>query len=260
MTICKNIEFDEINLALDILKNGFSKGYLTIRELTLLAKYYYDLGKTGNKLKKELIDFCKEHSVGFNEIVHRQTIINAIKKAEKYNLKLSNYVGITISEMNIIRSLPMKYAKVLFVMIVVAKYNKNNPIKKKENYKADNNKFYCNKNMREILGIARITMCEDEVLKMCQFLAKENKYIKPIEEHDDSYEVIFIDNDFDIEIVVEDMGKIVDFFPYYCEKCKKEMDKSEKAKKHNLCKECYEEKRKETIRNNAREYWRKNHT
>lgn len=250
MTIRKNIEFDEINLAQDILKNGFRKGCLTIRELTILAKYYYNLGKTGNKLKKELIDFCEKNSVGFNEIAHRQTIIDAIKKAEKYNLKLSDDVPITISEMNIIRSLPMKYAKILFIMIVLAKYNKKNPTRKKEDYIFDKSKYYCNRNMRAIVGLARIAMSEDEILKMCQFLAKENKYIKPIRERNSSYEVFCIDENSDIEIIIKDMGKIVEYFPPYCEKCGTSIEKTGKRQKY--CKECYVEIRKEWDRKRKR--------
>lgn len=244
MTVRKNVEFNELSKAQDILKNnGFSKGVLTIQELTILAKYYFFLGKTGNKLKKELIDFCKKNSIGFNEIVHRQTIIDAVKRAEKYNLKTSGSIIITTAEMDIIRSLPTKYGKILFIMIAMAKYDRNNLNKNKKNYNLDNNKYYCNKNMREIIGLARIIMTEDDILTMCKFLAVENQYIRPIEERDNAYIVFCINEDSNPEIIVKDMNHLINYLPFYCEKCGKCVERTGRRQKY--CKECWEERERE---------------
>jgi len=254
MTIRKNIEFDELIKAQDILKNGFEKGVLTRSELAILAKYYSSIGITGIKLKKELIDFCYKHSFGFNEIIHRKTIDNAIKVSEKYNLKLSDNVVVTKKEMDIVRSLPSKYGKVLFIIIVTAKHSKAHPNKKVETYKLDNNKYYSYHRMRELVGLARLSMGEEEMLDMCQQLAKYNSYIKPIQGRDYLYEVLCIDENGEEEIVVNNMNNIINFFPLYCEKCGKIIEKLEKSKKHNMCKNCYEEKRKETIRESVKKH------
>ncbi len=246
MTVRKTVEFDELSQAQNILKNGFSKGSLTIHELTILAKYYYSLGMSGNKLKKEIINFCKENSAGFNDIVHRQTIMDAMKRAKKYSLKLSNSVPITVSEMNTIRTLPMKYGKILFVMIVIAKYNKHNSNKNRKINNLDNSKYYCNMDMREVLGIAKMSMNEKELLDACKILAVKNKYIEPKEDKDYIYTVFCVDETSDTEIMITDMNNIISYFPAYCEKCGKNIKKTGTRQKY--CTECWNEKQKEMSR------------
>jgi Asp-tRNA(Asn)/Glu-tRNA(Gln) amidotransferase C subunit len=198
-----------------------------------------------------LIYFCKEHSFGFNEIIHRKTIDNAIKISEKYNLKLSDNVIVTKKEMDIIRNLPSKYGKVLFVIIVTAKHSKSHPNKKVETYNLDNNKYYSYHKMRELVGLARLSMSEEEMLDMCQSFAKYNSYIKPIEGRDYLYEVLCIDEDGEEEIVVKNMNNIIEYFPQYCEKCGKIIEKTGKRQKY--CKECWKEIHKEIDRNLKRQ-------
>lgn len=256
MTLRQTEEFDELSKAQEILKNGFSKGVLSRKDLSTLAKYYFSLGMVGNKLRQELINFCKQYSAGFNEIIHRNTILDAIKNAEKYTMKRNNAVCITVAEMDIIKKLPEKYAKVLFVMLVHAKYTKNNNVlinKKEEKEESINKqKYYCKYCLRDILGMAKIYMQEKEIVKMKHFLDAENGYISATERNKKTWEVCIVNNDSDIEIIINDMNKIIDFYPWFCDKCKKNIGKAEKAKKHSLCKECYEEdlrKRKtETMR------------
>jgi hypothetical protein len=250
MTIRKNIEFDELVRAQDILKNGFQKGVLTRTELFILAKYYSSIGITGIKLKKELIKFCKDNSAGFNEIIHRQTIDDALKMSEKYNMRISENVIITKKEMNIIRSLPMRYGKVLFIIIVTAKYCKEHPSKKIENYKLDNNKDYSHYKMRELVGMARLSMDESEILSMCKYFAVENNYIKPIEGKDYIYEVFCLDDSDEAEVVVRDMNNIISYFPPYCERCGKIIEKT--GKRQKFCKDCWAEVYKELNRNRQR--------
>jgi hypothetical protein len=240
-------EFDELSKAQEILKNGFNKGILNRQDLSTLAKYYFSLGIVGNKLRQELINFCKQYSVGFNEIIHRNTILDAIKNAEKYTMKRNNTVCITTAEMNIIKSLPEKYAKVLFVMLAHAKYNKkNNTIRNKnENKKEDinSNKYYSKIALRNVVSEAKIYMQEKEITKMKHFLDAENGYISATEWNKKTWEVCIVDDNSDIEIIINDMNNIIDFFPFLCEKCKKEIPKEEKSKMHKFCKGCYIEKR-----------------
>jgi len=248
VTSHRKITFDELAKAQDILKNGFESGTITRYEIAVLAKYYFSIGITGVKLKKELIEFCKTHSANFNEVIHRETIGYAINKADKYILQNCSDVAITVSEMNIIRDLPYKYAKVLFIMIALAKNSKQNKTLKKPKHE-DNGKYYCNQSLREIVRIAKISMTENDIKKMKHYLDAENNYISATEVSIKSWEILVIDNNSDLEIIIEDMNRLHDYLPKFCEKCKKTLSNVENKK---YCNECYKEdlrKRKtETMR------------
>ena len=242
MTSHRKITFDELAKAQDILKNGFESGTLTQYEIAVLAKYYFSMGITGSKLNKELIDFCKTHSANFNQVTYRETINYAIKIAEKFNLKTCSDVAITISEMNIIRNLPYKYAKVLFVMVVLAKNSKQNKTLKKQKHE-ENNKYYCSQSLREIVRIAKISMAENDIKKMKHYLDAEKGYISATEISIKSWEVCIVDNNSEPEIIIKDMNKLHDYLPRFCEKCKKTIFVNQK-----YCEECKKERHKEIDR------------
>ena len=246
MTSHRKITFDELVKAQDILKNGFESGIVSKYEISVLAKYYFSLGMIGNKLKKELIDFCKKHSANFNEITHRETINSAINIAEKFNLKTCSDVIITLSEMNIIRSLPYKYAKVLFIMAALAKNSKQNKTLKKQ--KSENNeRYYCAQSLREVIRIAKISMAENDIKKMKHYLDAENGYISATETSSKSWEICIIDNSSSPEVIIRDMNKLHDYLPRFCERCKKTIENSQK-----YCEECAIECRKERDRERKR--------
>jgi hypothetical protein len=242
VTSHRKITFDELAKAQDILKNGFESGTLTQYEIAVLAKYYFSMGITGSKLNKELIDFCKTHSANFNQVTYRETINYAIKIAEKFNLKTCSDVAITISEMNIIRNLPYKYAKVLFVMVVLAKNSKQNKTLKKQKHE-ENNKYYCSQSLREIVRIAKISMAENDIKKMKHYLDAEKGYISATEISIKSWEVCIVDNNSEPEIIIKDMNKLHDYLPRFCEKCKKTIFVNQK-----YCEECKKERHKEIDR------------
>lgn len=255
----RKITFDELAKAQDILKNGFESGTITRYEIATLAKYYFSIGITGIKLKKELINFCKEHSSNFNEVIHRETIAYALRSAEKYNLKTCNDVIVTVAEMDIIRNLPYKYAKVLFVMLVLAKHSKENKVYKKNKVQVESQKYYCYQTMREITRIAKVGVTNDGIKIMKHFLDAESGYISATEINTRTWEVCIINNDSDIEMIIDDINILSEYLPIFCEKCKKTLEKDEKSKMHNLCKECYKEKREDAIRENSKKYWQENH-
>lgn len=234
MTSHRKITFDELAKAQEIIKNGFESGVVTRYEIATIAKYYFSIGITGAKLKKELIDFCKKYSVGFNQITYRDMINNAIKIAEKYNLKTCDKVIITESEMNKIRNLPYKYAKILFVMAAISKNLKQN--KTLKNQKKETDKYYCNHSLREIVGIAKISMSNDEIKAMKHFLDAECGYISATEVSVKSWEICIIDNNSIPEIIIEDMNRLYDYLPKFCERCKKTLFDFVKGQKY--CSDC----------------------
>lgn len=240
----RKITFDELAKSKDILENGFESGIFSKYEISVLAKYYFSTGLVGNKLKKKLIEFCKSHVSNFNEIIYRQAINESLKIAEKYNLKSCDSVIITKSEMDIIRTLPYKYAKFLFAMVALAKNLKQNPTAKKQKH-IDNDKYYCRHPLREIARVMKTSVTNDELRKMKYFLDAECGYISATEISLDLWEVCIINNDSDIEIIIDNMNNLVEYLPIFCEKCRKSMQKNELKKKHGLCENCYNEQRKE---------------
>jgi hypothetical protein len=244
VTSHRKITFDELAKAQDILKNGFESGTITRYEIAVLAKYYFSIGVTGTKLKKELIEFCKVHSSNFNEITHRETINDALKIAEKYNLKTCDDVIITKAEMDIIRLLPYKYAKFLFAMIALSKNLKQNKTAKKQKHE-DNGKYYCNHSLREIARVMKTSMTNDDIKIMKHYLDAECGYISATEISTNLWEICIINNESESEIIIEDMNNLLQYLPIFCEKCRKSMQKNELKKKHGLCENCYNEQRKE---------------
>jgi len=236
MTSHRKITFDELEKAQDILKNGFESGVVSKYEISILAKYYFSIGITRTKLKKELIEFCKIHSANFNEIVHRETIVYALRSAEKYNLKTCNDVIITVAEMDIIRNLPYKYAKILFVMLVLAKHSKENKVYKKNKAQVESSKYYCYQTMREIVRIAKVGITNDGIKTMKHFLDAESGYISATEINTRTWEVCIVNNDSDIEMIVDNINLLSEYLPVFCDRCKKTMKQENKKQKY--CIEC----------------------
>jgi hypothetical protein len=120
--------FDEKSYAEEILLKGFST-YMNFKDLSILAKYFKYLGKNRTQIKKDLIDFCYKYNPEFNEIIHNKYIEGALNATKKYKLVLPMTVNITKGEIEIIKTLHnYKYEKIIFVMLVMAKFYKDNCI------------------------------------------------------------------------------------------------------------------------------------
>jgi hypothetical protein len=247
--------FYEKEQAEKILKNGLSS-FMSYPELSLLAKYFKYLGKNKIQIENSLIEFCKKNVPEFNEILSRRTIDNAVKSSEVYKIRLPIYINITEFEVESIKnSGDYKKQKILFCMLVIAKYFKYNDVNiiKKEPTKYDSN-FYTNCSLMNILKIAKINISKKE-RNTIQYELHQAGYTTAVD--DNSFQLHFINEDSPVSIIVTDMDNIVNFYPIFCENCKKRIP--QKPKRHCLCDECYKEKRKEVIRNNSRAYWRKTH-
>ena len=240
----RKIVFDEHEKAKEILKNGFETGKVTKYELSLVAKEYFLLGKTGKKLENALIEFCNKYSANFNEIIYADLISDAIKRAEKYELKKSSDIIITKKELDIIKSVPYKYAKVLFTMVALAKNNKVNNPSKKEEYV---DRYFCNSTLREVVRIAKVSATNKELVEIKHFLHAEKDLIHATKISLASWEILIIDNDSEPEIIITDMNHLIDFFPPYCERCGKILEK--KNGRHRFCSDCWKNHRKEWDRN-----------
>lgn len=126
--------FDEISAAEKMIKTGrFSNGG-TIKELTVLAKYfrkeaadYYGLELSEfddvPEIEERVKQFC-EHAIPYYDYYDMcLSIDRAVHLSEKYRLNISDPTPITRKEWETIQSLNNEYAKrLLFMKIVDAKY------------------------------------------------------------------------------------------------------------------------------------------
>lgn len=233
--------FDEKEEAEKILKNGFSS-FMSFKELLIIAKYFKYMGKNKTQIRKSLIEFCEKHNDEFNEVLARESIESAIDNAQKYSLRIKMDITITEDELEIIKHYEnIKYQRILFVMLVVAKYFKYNhtKIKPKEPTPYDDN-LYLNAKITEIIKISGLNINKKERNALIHTLETAGLIMTT---YVGSFQIIFVDEDSPVGIVINDMNKIIDFFPFYCEKCGKKLEK--KAKRHSMCEECYLTYRKE---------------
>lgn len=245
MTIKKIEEFDERKRAEEILKNGFGQK-IEKKDIAILAKVFYEEGLSDKKVKDKIINLCKEKHYGFNEIIYRESILKAIKIAKKYPLKPRKDVLITKKELDIIRCFSQSYAKVLFVMLVYAKYDGIRIDKKgKES-------FYCNMQINHILGCAKVQMGHFQIWKKMMYEFKTKDLIRLSQGTENSFRVNFVDSNGDAEIIVTDMNNIIGYFPCFCENCKKVIKDAGKRQKY--CDECRTKINKEKTKNRVNKH------
>ena len=259
--------FYEKDHAEKLLKNGLTS-FMNYQDLSVLAKYFKYIGQNRIQIKQSLLDFCKKFVPNFNEILSRKKINDAIDTSQEYSLRLPIDVNVTESELDIIKSCgDYKRQKILFVMLVIAKYFKYNDTRlTPKNSGEHDNDFYVNDTFINVLKMAKVNVSRIERMNLLYDLEQSNLITtinpprknkkKKNNNNNISYRVNFIYDDSDTSIIVKDMNDIVKFYPFYCEKCGKEINK---AKRHNLCLGCYEEKRKEIIKVSSRNYWRNKH-
>jgi hypothetical protein len=245
--------FYEKDEAERLLKNGFTS-FMSFQDLALLARYFKYLGKNNTQIRKSLIAFCQKYNSDFNEILARNKIENAILNSQKFSLRLKMDVNITQSELDTIKKNNYKIQRILFILLVIAKYFKynNTSIKQKEPTKYDAN-FYVSEKFTTIIKMANINVSKKERHALSLALTKSGLVTPTLV---GSLQINFVDDNSPVVIVVTDMNNIISFLPFFCANCGKEIE--EKAKRHDFCDECYKGKRKEDIKNNVQHYRKKN--
>lgn len=244
--------FYEKDHAEKLLKTGFTS-FMNYTDLSILAKYFRYIGENRTQIKKNLLEFCEKFTPNFNEILSRKKIDDAIKISDEYGIRLPIDVIVTNEELDVIKNCgDYKRQKVLFVMLVMAKYFKHNDTRltPRENNKYSD-QFYVNDTFINILKIAKVNVSRVERMNILNdieqggfittIIPKKNKKKK----NDISFKINFVCENSDGSIIITDMNNMIDFYPFYCEKCGKEIGKS---KRHNLCPQCYDEHRKEVFR------------
>jgi hypothetical protein len=242
--------FDEKSEAENLLSNGFSS-FMSYKDLCILAKYFKYIGKNEAQIRRSLIGFCVKYNPEFNEILSRERINKAIINSKKYGIKLPININITESELLTIKnSGDHKRQKILFIALAIAKYMKyNNTRYVPKNSSIYDDNFYANISLTDILKMAKVNIGKAERVK----IFSEFHDLGLISSTYVGYpRILFVDENSPVKIIITDMKNCIDFCPLYCDICG-EIIKNV-SKKHNLCEKCYEERRRESIRNNVRNY------
>jgi hypothetical protein len=115
--------FHEERDALDVITNGFSDGFATGREGSLVAKYYKkEFGYGEVRLERAVIDFCKKHDPSFNAIVQADSIEKWVRDAMNFDFRKVTNVRITHAEMREIKKIKdLRSRKILFMILVLSK-------------------------------------------------------------------------------------------------------------------------------------------
>lgn len=236
--------FYEKEYAQHLLKNGFST-FMSQRDLNLLARYFKSIGMNSSKIREGLLEFCKKYNTGFNELLYEVNIRRAVESCKKYHMREHMDIIITQEELNSIRTLSdYKQQKVLFVMLVIAKFFKLNPAA----IEVREHDYYVNAKFAQIVKLAKVNVDKAERNSILYALNSSGLIETNLF---GGYRITFV-SEGDTAITITDMDNMVAFFPFFCSKCGKQMDK--KLPRHDMCKECYKEKRKENVKINVKKH------
>jgi predicted Zn-ribbon and HTH transcriptional regulator len=242
------IIFNELEYAEKLFEKGFSR-FMSKRDLFILAKYFRHMGENDCEIEKSLIDFCTKFEPEFSEIIFAKKIENVIKESKDRKLRIPVDVPITSNELDIIKSIKnYRYEKVLFTMLVLGKYYK---LTNTSNLISKSKQYYIKDYPQEIFKLAHVSQKNDENIMHILYklgLINNNKV-------SDSYYLMFTttEDNSNIEIIITNINKILDFYPPYCEDCGAIL--KNKSKMHSKCLTCYEKYRKNVINNNAKRYY-----
>ena len=236
-----SIIFDEYAFAEHLLETGFTK-CMSMSDLTILAKYYKYHGE--NRIYVKLVEFCNKFNPDFNEVIFGKRLEIAVRNANKYAMKLPFNIKITEEEINKIRSIDnYRYEKILFTMLVIARYNKKN-----------SRDYYTNEKMATILKLARVYATKAEKAKLKNDLYKLGMIEAVLGRNvsKESYRLLYAQEDSPTAIEVVDLSNPTQYYKPLCEICKKEIVK--RGQNHRMCGSCFKEHRRTDVRLNVQKY------
>jgi len=233
------IIFSEKKYAEGLLADGF-KNFMSFKDLSILAKYYAYTGENKAKISQLLYAFCEKWNEEFNDVIYYKMIRNAVNSTNKMNLRIEMPVKISQIELNFIKTVEnIDTQKVLFCMLVLAKFYHENPVRKdpKINEKYIG-RYYVNIKFNEILKMAKVYLKKAERNALLHSMSVLG-YIK--ETFNGGYEILYADvASTEHVIVVDDLDNMVSFLPFYCEDCGKQIKAN---KRHSKCSVCYQKHR-----------------
>jgi hypothetical protein len=227
--------FDEELYAIDLLKNGF-KGILKWHDQLILAMYFRTLGFKPRQIKNKIIDFIIKNDAPYNEVLNGNSLDDAIKKSKDQKLKKAEPVFITKNEIEKIKTLNnYDLEKILFIMLVISRHRKNNS-------KSVYSEYYLSLKFVTILRQSKLylTRKESDAIK---FKLGELGFIEPCETYwkkrtkvVDNFKLLYADENSEPEIIIKDLNKAIDYYPFLCQCCHKQIIRKNGTQKY--CSSC----------------------
>lgn len=238
---------NEVSYAEKLLKTGFSKR--KSHDLTIIAKYCaHHLQMSQDQTKKFLIDYCREHLNGFNEVINRGLINRALQTSKKYNLRLPLETIITLSEISAIQRVDNKdYRKILFIMLAWGKqykYNNTRVSSKKDHFLMG---LYCYNDFQTVVKGAGLKFSKKQINHALNFLYQAGYFNLTRKGY---LEIKFADENSYPAFVVKNFDDILlDYLKYTgenvisCKQCGNLFLK--RSNREILCRKCYKEYRQQ---------------
>ncbi len=223
-----------------ILRNGFKDGFRR-KDVLCLAKYYRHVnGWKDARIKRNILNFCRDNVVGFRNVPRMEMIRQIVRDSKQPFVETSKVVVITEEEYRRIRSIKnYKYQTILLALLVIAKINDRDSAKLSEW-----------KYIRKI--ISRYITNKD--IKSCITFCYNSGYIGEIRRND-LHSILFINNSGKPVIQIKSNDDLFGLGEVYeklcggklgfCKICKNEFIRE--SNRHSYCSNCsitLEKKRK----------------
>jgi hypothetical protein len=252
------IVFNEYEYAKSLLETKITVIYQ--RDLNFLAKLWDYENCPPSEIRKNLIDFCLKNDPYFNMIQNRLKLKRAISHAKRYKLRFPDFIEISRSELDLIKSINnYKYEKIIFCMLVCGKYFKTHPANKIVKDYIYREMLFNNQKIKDIFRIADIRMTIEEWNKAKHELTLMC-VLAPTITNANKFGLGFKEDDSECVMTINDFRNIIGYYQEYCgesmincEKCGVLMTK--KGHNHKYCPCCWEKEQKELWRKNSKKYY-----
>ena len=244
---------DEYEYAQKMIKETrFLDKPMSSSDINILAKYYRwcnDL--TGNKLKNEIIDFCKKATNIYNDISYESRIDYACNLSKRLKLRIPKPIFLTQTEVDIIKDIDFNenMKKTLFGMLCLSKYYKITSIKavRTQNENASNRLYY-NRPISDVLFLMKIRLNKVQRYGLMYELQHSNLVNA---KYNGNYEMLFYDKTGEQKYEIKYIEEILMYYEIiiknkenlsFCSKCGRPMfvyntHKNRKSVEP-VCKEC----------------------
>ena len=251
--------FDEEEYAKKLLKEVSPKPYISLYDLTVLAKYYKFLNKETHEIRILLEKFCLESNRDYNKDLSGWKIDKALNRTKTYRIKTNFSVVVTKSEVEKIKEFEnYNYQKLLFVLLVIGKFSKySNARIVPSNRTHAINQIYVNDDLSNTLKVARVSFRKDQRNKFLHEMFEKGFLDGTIYK---TLSLKYVDESSEPEIVVTDINDPVLFWERYngekiaaCSKCGKLFVK--RSNRHSMCRSCFEEQRRDKRKEYNKKYY-----
>jgi hypothetical protein len=219
---------DELSYAQNLLF-GSTPPTISGNDLVILSKYYKYMGQNKKEIENNLKSYCHKLDPYFNDCMFEDYLKRSISISEKHELKLPKEIPITINEISKIKELKnFRYEKVVFILLAVSKFLNNGV-----------SEYYINYGFNSMLRMAHTNQKKGE--NIAKYLL-DLGYIMPIDgRYNTAYKIVFTNpsENSDIAFQILDINNILFYYPFYCEKCGKQIEK--KSNNHKICTDCRKE-------------------